>query len=291
MSYLLTNVKETDGVNRDFYIKEGKISYTGMELSRLKAMRMNGAGFTITPGRVAVDFSLMKINDFSLYKKRMIAHQRQGCSTILTVYPLTPGEPFKRQLKKARHHMINSSIDYVIGVSLPLRELTPTFVRACKREKIPFIFTDVDTLTDFDRIPWSRIRDAMFPYRPVIVPNWFNIDLHAARTLWRTICDEHDIPTLFSIPHDREILTMKMRKKIGISPLKGELRTGGTADYNLYQTACIAGADHVHYDKKYIPDVVVLNKKVMKAGPHIYYRPGFGREIVIRVPGYFAFYE
>lgn len=295
MTYLIKGAREANGESKDLLIHGCKVAYKAKSLNRLKHVQMNCGGFLITPGRVMIDFSILQESDFSLYKKRMIELERLGCTTVLVVCEVTCEEKLLQQLKKARHHMINSSIDYVIGISVPLKKLTSTLVRRCKREKIPFIFTSVESELDFDTVKWAWIREALFPYRMAIVPDWNAFggtkrEMIKLQRKWYDLATAHDISTFDLLPENETILTKPALRKIGISPLKGELYRGGDLDYNLYGNGSLDDCVHLHYDKNSIPDVVVLRGKVMKAGRTVYYRPGFGNEISVRTPGLLTTY-
>jgi hypothetical protein len=149
--------------------------------------------------------------------------------------------------------------------------------------------------TDFEAVQWQWIREAAFPYRMAIVPDWDTLrtserHLVKLQRKWRNFAANKDIPTLPSFLTDRTILTKPVLRKIGISPLKGELYRGGDLDYNLYENGSLDDSFYLHYDKNSIPDVVVLRGKVMKAGRTVYYRPGFGNEISVRTPGFLTSY-
>ncbi|HEX6922791.1 MAG TPA: hypothetical protein VF149_03115 [Bacillales bacterium] len=289
--YLIKGVNVPNGDRKDFLIRERKIAYVSDKLDRLKHKGLNCQGFSIRPGKVAVDFSILHAEDPSMFKKKMIEWQRSGFTTLLVVCSVESERKLKQTLKLARHQMINSSIDYVVGISFPMRKLTPSLVRMCRREKVPFIFASMDSKKDMEGATWSWIRDALFSYPLTIVPDWQGLSLSKKRLLklknvWREFAGKNDIPTTTEFPEDGGILPKKILRKIGISPLKGEIHTGCDLDYNLFENASLADGNQLHYDGESIPDIVVLRGKLMKAGQTIYYRPGFGKEISVRVPGY-----
>lgn len=296
MTYLIRGASEADGTRKDFLIRDRKIVYSAKGMGHLKSMELNCAGFLITPSRVAVDDSILQSRDFSTGKDKFIELQRLGITTILAVCSVQSERDLRQQLKQARHHLINSSLDYVIGISFPMRKLTPGFIRLCRRERVPFVLAVIESAADLEAVTWPWIRDALFWYRLAIVPDWRKLhdlsERHRSKLErnWRKIAVKHDIPTIADFPCQRTILRKAWLRKIGISPHKGELRIGSDLDYNLFRSGSLADPVELHYDKNSFPDVVVLRGKLMKAGKTVYYRPGFGKEVSIRVPGYLTSY-
>lgn len=295
MAYLIQGAREAGGDRENFFVRNKKIAYMSKGKRRFKHMKVDCSGFVITPGRVGTDLSIMDIGDTESFKNRCTEWQERGCTTVLTVCSVSYEKQVKRQLRKARHHMINSSMDYVIGVSFPMRKLTPSFVRICKREQVPFIIASLDNESDIDTVAWPWIRNELFPYRPVIVPDFRKLqdsgkELDKLWEKWRQLAQGHELSTLSTLPNDGDILTHKTLRKIGISPLKGELLIGADLDYNLYQDGPLADYSPFYYDEHKAPDIVVAKGKVMKAGGDVFFRPGFGQEISVRVPGHFTTY-
>ncbi|HEU5140039.1 MAG TPA: hypothetical protein VFT51_08700 [Bacillales bacterium] len=293
--YVIKGANDLNGRRKDFLIQGQQITYISNELDKLKHVDMNCHGFSIEPGMVAVDFSILHLRQFSGFKKKIIHWQKLGCTTTLVVCPVERERNLGQQLKQARHQMINSSIDYVIGISFPMSRLTPEIVRLCRREKVPFINATMEDEKDLEAVTWAWIRDSLFAYRLAITPDWRGLNLSnkqmgKLKEQWREIARTNDIPTIVDFPEEERALANPILRKIGISPFKGELRPGCDLDYNLYENASLAdGSDH-DYDRDSHPDIVVLRGEIMKAGKTVYYRPGFGKEISIRVPGYLTTY-
>ncbi|HEX7066545.1 MAG TPA: hypothetical protein VF199_15855 [Bacillales bacterium] len=293
--YVIKGANGLNGERKDFLIRESKIAYIANNLDKLKHVDLDCRGFSIEPGRVAVDLSILNAPNFSGFRAKVIQWQQLGCTTVLVVCPVKHESELCQQLRKARHRMINSSIDYVVGISVPMRKLTPVLVRLCRREKVPFIFATVDAETDLEAVTWPWIRDALFAYRLTITPDWRGMDvphkkISKLKERWMELAGKNDIPTITDFPENEGILAGPILRKIGISPFKGELRTGCDLDYNLYENASLADDSDHDYDRESHPDIVVLRGKVMKAGKTVYYRPGFGKEIFVRVPGYLTTY-
>ncbi|HET7657451.1 MAG TPA: hypothetical protein VFK37_04100 [Bacillales bacterium] len=296
MSYLIKGASELNGATKEFLIRERKIAYVAKKMGKEKAIELNCGGFYIVPGSVAVDFSIAESIDYLERKKKFIEWQRRGWTTILVVCPLQYENDLRNCLKKIRHLMINSSVDYVIGVSFPMHKITPSFIRLCRREKVPFIYATVIQENDWQKVTWEWIRDAMFTYRLPIVPDLRDLALSSKQKMkcherWLQYAAQIGLPTISEFPQEDGLLKKEAIRKIGISPYKGELRIGCDLDYSLYQSTSLVNPIQFLYDKESEPDVVVLRGKLMKAGETVYYRPGYGKEVVIRVPGYLASYK
>ena len=67
--------------------------------------------------------------------------------------------------------LISSPIDFIIGVRIPVRLITPSFIRKCKREKVPAIFVELEDLDELEDIPWGWVRDALFPLQLSVYSN------------------------------------------------------------------------------------------------------------------------
>lgn len=297
MTYMIRGAAVGKGSGRNYLIRDRKIAYSGQSLNcSLNTIALNCEGFYIAPARVAVDESILEIDDFSRCKEKFIELQRQGVTTILAICQVERERDLKRKLKEARHRLINSSLDYVIGISFPMRKITPDLVRLCRRERVPCVFASIESEEDLGAVTWAWIRDALFWYRLAILPDWRKLSDMPPRKQtklhkkWRKLADTFDIPTMSDIPRERSFLQKDLLRKIGVSPYKGELKPGSDLDYNLFESRSLADPMELHYDKNRFPDVVVLRGRLMKAGKTVYFRPGFGKEVSVRVPGYLTFY-
>lgn len=295
MAYSIQGVYDSGGEQKNFFVKDKKIAYVSKAKRRFKSMKVDCRGFVISPGQVGADFSMMEMGDPESFQNRCMKWQGRGCTTVLVVCDVPYEKQLPWQLKKARRHMAKSSLDYVLGVSFPMRHLTSSFVRACKREQVPFIMASLNHESDMDAVAWPWIRNEMFPYHPVIVPDFrrrkdFEQGGDPLWAQWQQLAASYELSTLARPVRDGEILSIQSLRKIGISPLKGELLIGADIDYNLYREGPLADSSSFHYDKPQGPDIVVERGKVMKAGSDVFFHPGFGKEISIRVPGHFTTY-
>ncbi|HET7629274.1 MAG TPA: hypothetical protein VFK44_12950 [Bacillales bacterium] len=296
--YIIKGAETTRDSALAFLADGGKVACITEYLRYLKHVRMNCDGFAIRPGKVAVDGTLLQLDD---YKERLTQWQRKGVTTVLVLCDIEKDADLRESLKHARHRLINSSIDYVIGVSYPMRKITPSFIRLCKREKVPFLLARVYEESDVSAVAWEWIRDAQFPYRFPIVPDFGTCSSYDRSTKsplsdWLETAKHNQIRTWAGFDNECPMLSKKALRMIGIAPLKGELRAGGDLDYVLYRRGRLADPNELPYheegdNQERNPDVVVLRGRLMKAGKTVYYRPGYGKEIPIRVPGFLTYYS
>ncbi|MFD1738540.1 hypothetical protein ACFSCX_18620 [Bacillus salitolerans] len=296
MTYVIdrANVKkERDIVQCSFTIKNNKIDYIARQMNRVDFFKMDVSEYLLTPGHVMLDFQIEELNNFltlkNYMKEKLIS---KGCTTVLFTITIDYEAQLLSKLKKAKHRMINSPIDYSIGIKIPIRALTPSLIRQCKRYKIPVIFVSLSE-QDLGRVAWGWIRDALYPYYPCIVPIWredFTKNKFKKVTeFWQELCLQEQIPTIPFVPSTGEPLPRNVLCRIGIYPLKGDIRIGGDVDYNLYPKKDV-GFDNlgeVKYDMDK-PIITVHKGRTIKVGDHFYINPGFGEQVVIKVPGYFA---
>lgn len=265
-----------------FLIDDYKISHYGKSLQKYQGMRMNVSKYFMTPGHVIADFSLLNCENIVDYRKQLTNLIVKGCTLALVPCYIQYESEFEKKIRAARHAMINSTIDFVIGVQIPLEKLTPGIIRLCKRHKLPYIITEINEHTNIYSIPWGWIREAQFQFQVPIYPLW-NIEdykeLKIQMESWEQVTSSHYIPTYLRFPTDLRLVPKVIRKQIGIYPKKGDLFIGNELDYNLYEYA--------NYDK-IVPLITVHKGKVIKVNDEVNLYPGFGQELNIKLPGLFA---
>lgn len=298
MKYIIdqANLFKNNKVERcSIVIKENRIDYIDKCSGLYHFVRMQANEYVLTPGHVMLDYSFQTSRTFAEFKEYV---QRffilRGCTTILAVCDVRYEKELPNALKQLRQKLLNIPIDYFIGVRIPLRTLTPSFVRSCRRLKIPVIFLELSGKENLDNIPWYWIYEALYSYPIVFAPYWENPTASTGQQKrWRKILEKHNIPHLPFSLMERTPLPLDVLKKIGIYPLKGDIRIGGEVDYNLYDIAAlshsVAQKANVDYDK-HVPKVTVHKGRLLKAGDELYFYPGFGKECVVQAPGMFASY-
>lgn len=284
--------KENDIVQCSFTIKNNKIEYIYPHMENVRLIRMDFSPYLLTPGHVMLDFGLEKLPSFSDYMEYMKRLISKGCTTILVSVSVRYEAELKAKVKKIQHLMINSPIDYCIAVRVPMRALTPSFIRQCKRLRIPAVFLDMKE-DEMYEVAWAWIRDAIYPYFLSIIPIWNDTyskgKVKRLTEVWKVIMQEEHIPTVPYCPPTHEPLSLNIIRKLGISPLKGEIRIGGDIDYNLYPQKGVefANFSEIQYDMDK-PIITVHKGRNIKVGDEYLINPGYGERLTIKVPGFFT---
>lgn len=112
-----------------------------------------------------------------------------------------------------------------------------------------------------------------------------------AQTAWSIIMRDANISSLKKELMENDIISYEALIKIGIYPFKGNIYQGGEVTYNLYEKSrSIINIDekelyHYHYNKI----LVTYHKGVcVRAGEKVFYHPGFGDQMEIKVPSFFS---
>ncbi|MFC0271614.1 hypothetical protein ACFFIX_09110 [Metabacillus herbersteinensis] len=299
MSYIIdrTNVLKQSGFEKtSLLIKENRIEFIQPSMERFKFMKMDMSSYLLSPGFVMIDFSLNSSFNFSTFKGYMIEKlMSKGCTTVITVVPVDDEKELSSKLKKRRQLMINSSIDYYLGVRIPLKALTPSLIRACKRQKISLIFVEYDNELELSTLAWGWIRDAMFSTPVTLAPIWSGRDASLYRkgkqnVIWKKIMNSNKISAILDTLKEHQPIQKEKLMKIGIYPEKGEIRIGGQVDYNVYdyQQICskVEQKPFVDYDN-HIPMITVHKGELIKVQSTFHFKPGFGHECLVPISGRF----
>jgi len=273
-------------------IGENRIDYIEKSTKLYRILRMPVNEYVLTPGHIMLDFTFQHARTFEEFKGYIQCHFiSRGCTTILAVCDVSYEKELSSKVRQLRQNLLNIPVDYFIGVRIPLRILSPSFVRECKRLKIPVIFLELSGEENLEHIPWYWIYEALYLYPIAFVPHWDNLSKTITQQkAWRKIMTKYKIPHIPFSLMERTPLPLNVLKKIGIYPLKGDIRIGGEVDYNLYEktalTHSVAQKVNVDYDK-HVPRVTVHKGRLLKAGDEIFFYPGFGKECVVQSPGMF----
>jgi hypothetical protein len=296
MTYIIDRAnlrKEREIVQCSFAIKNNRIDYVSPHMNNLKFIKMDVSEYVLTPGHIMLDFQIENLKTFSelkVYMKNNLINK--GCTTVLTVFNIDFESQITQKLKKLKHVLINSPIDYCIGIKIQIKSLTPDLIRQCKKNKIPVIFLSLSE-HEIDSVAWAWIRDALYPYYPCLVPIWkenySKTKLRRITDYWVELCKREQIPTIPYLPSTNTPISLNELRRIGIYPLKGDIRIGGDVDYNLYEKKDVEfdNLNQVNYD--IVKPIITVHKgRNIKVGDNFFINPGFGQEVSIKVPGYFA---
>ncbi|WP_010284168.1 hypothetical protein [Bacillus timonensis] len=299
MPYILEKanvLKNNKVVTCSILINNQRVDYMKENLKQLSFMKTNLSQYLLTPGHVMVNYSFSKELSFQSFKKEMTEkYLQKGCTTLLVINDVKHENELVQSLKKTRHYLLNSPIDYYLGIRIPLESLTPSLLVACRRKKIPVIIVTIEKLDELHKVPWGWIRESYHSYQIPIIPQWKmkekTMFSNRKEEVWKTIMTENSIPTIPVCPNENEPLSIEMLKKIGIYPEKGDLRVGGELDYNLYEHDSISySVDEkptLDYHKL-IPTITMHKGGFTKVGAQVYFRSGFGNECIVKKPGFFT---
>ncbi len=295
MKYVIdrANINKEHGIERiSLSINDNRIEYISPHMENVNFIKMDVSSYLLTPSHVMLDFKTENLREFTTFIERMKDHISKGCTTVLVCITIKYESELLTSYKRIRHLMINSPIDYCFAVRIPFRLLSPSFISQCKRLRIPVVFTDVME-GEMNKIAWAWIRESMYPYYLSIVPIWRQGyspgKIKKITGEWKELLKDEGIPTIPVCPIEDVPLSINVLRKMGISPLKGEIRIGGEVDYNLYRRKSLefANMEEVQYDMDK-PLITVHNGKCIKVGERFYINPGYGKQICIKVPGFFA---
>lgn len=293
MKYIIKSaVLNENGLNENIsiLIENSKIIYRNKYFSKYNFFKLNVENFLISPGYVMIDFDVVKLADFQQFKERMKHLQTIGCTTLITACEVQFESQLGTCLKKTKHALINSSIDFVIAAKIPLRNLTATFIRQCCKFKVPIVFLEITSIEDIYSVQWQRIRDELFPYHCYLVPLW-NLEvtsrkINELKSDWTKLLTENKIATQSTPPLEHTPVKQRFLLNAGLYPNKGALNAGSDADYLLFLKERLKGVDNA--EAPMLPDVVFATGKVQKAGQYVNFNPGCGKELQIKVPRKFV---
>ncbi|MBS4173269.1 hypothetical protein [Bacillus sp. FJAT-49736] len=272
--------KKTSLLVKDNKIYSMKDSYT-----RNHYIRMDLSDYVMTPTHVMLDLDSPP-TDFQAMKQYFIENfLLKGCNTMISTFSIQYENQFEEEKRKKMLFLLNSPIDYIMAVRLPLEKLTTSLIRKCKRNSIPIIFVEINRMEDIFNIAWGWIREAMFPYNPVLVPIIMSEQKTVKKNLlklWREILEKEKISHVFDEIREKNPIEMKKLKKFGVYPKRGDLSVGSEINYNLYFKADkVDEQAGIHYDKDKLA-VMVHKGSITTVCNMVNFRPGFGEELKIK---------
>ncbi|MCM3440788.1 hypothetical protein AB3Z07_16550 [Metabacillus halosaccharovorans] len=276
-------------------VNQNKIEFMRQSMDNIKFMRMDLSSYLITPGYVMLDFSLHSLLPFQDFKQQIIRYLKKGCTSLLTVVDIKYEKELVSNVKKRRHLMINSPIDYYMAIKLSLKSLNQSVLRKCKQQQVSIVFVEINKDDRLDLTSWGWIRDAMFSNPITLIP--FTSDetlspFKKNRLLqeWNRIVREHRISSVYEFLEEGTPLSKEILMKLGIYPVKGDIRVGNKLNYNLYKLEELK----YHIDGKPIiqhneisPTFTSHNGKLININGDILFLPGKGEECFISISGRF----
>ncbi|MCM3566794.1 hypothetical protein [Neobacillus mesonae] len=298
MAYIIENaniLKDNELSVQSLMVEEDKISAILTHSRKYRLFRMNYEPYIMAPSFVLLNSSISLTQSFQELKQ-VIKDKflLKGCTTIFTYIPVSYENELGEKVKKVNTVLMNSPLDYIIGIKIPLRLITPSFIRKCKREKIPAIFVELEEPESLKNIPWGWIREALFPFNCPFIPIISSAKKKEAKpTLsnWKNTMVKEKIPALYEEIEENTPISKYVLNKIGLYPQKSSLMNGTELSYNLYlksrEIKNVDESDLFHYHNGRL--VITVHKgKIVRSLNEILFRPGFGEPVIVRTPAFFS---
>ncbi|MGE6258831.1 hypothetical protein ACQKCU_13155 [Heyndrickxia sporothermodurans] len=268
-----------------FFIKNNIVHSVRPLYSKTRLIKMDVSPFVMTPTHVMLDTNIPCESFQSLKQYSIKNYLLKGCHTIITPFSIQYESQFDEELHRKRIALLNSPVDYVIALKAPIEKITPQMIRKCKKEKIAIILLEIKDIHSIQQIAWSWIREAMFPYNPILVPIISDYDASKKKVIlkkWNEILDQDKVPRTIEEIHEKRPISIKNLKKFGLYPKRGDLNIGGEINYNLYfKNKKVAEQNPIHYDSDRLAIMIHKGRVTTTIGQAVF-RPGFGEEILIR---------
>ncbi len=296
-TYIIDNANwVSDGITKhgSLLVDNNRISAIRDRFTYYNFMKMNVAPFVMTPVHVTCDLELPIKQEFSSMKDYFLKEFiSKGCSVILTSFRVQYEFEFLQRLKERKTSLLNSPLDYTIGLSTSPNLITTTIIRLCKKHKVPLIWVDLDNIMELKNIPWGWIKGELYDYPITFVPFFSTqIDTKVKKKslkMWQKTMIYEKIPHFPTEIQQKSPLSLEELKKIGIYPHKGNFLVGGELSYNLYLKAegeNVDGSSSFKYDCHVLKCTMNKGKCYFLNNTGFFY-PGAGEELMIQIPKYF----
>jgi hypothetical protein len=298
MVYIIENaniLKDSQLTKSSLLIQKNRIAALKPGFNHYKIMRMNAEGFIMTPTYCLLNTNIPLTGTFQELKEFIISQfLMNGCTTILTYANVSYENELAEKINDIKTSLISSPLDFTIGVKIPLRLISQSFIRKCKKEKVPAIFVEINDADGLEQIPWGWIKEALFPYNSLLIPIISSSQKKEERWLlskWKETMVNEKIPAVYEEIIENQPLPLSILNKIGLYPQKASLMHGSELSYNLYLNGReIKNLDEeslFHYHSNRL--VVTVHKgKVIRAGEEVLFKPGNGDYVKVRTPSYFS---
>jgi hypothetical protein len=299
MPYIIENANVLKGnelIKKSFLIDDNRISAIQNGFKQYRYMKMKADSFIMTPSYVILDTSAPITGSFQLLKEYMTNEfLLKGCTVLLTYVKICHEKELTEKLIKMKTTLLSSPIDFIIGVRIPIRLISPSFIRKCKKEKIPAIFIEIKENDEFDHIPWGWIREAIFPYNCPLIPILSEGEKKENRVLmnkWVETMKKEKIPSINEVILEKTPLSANVLNKIGLYPKKACLMHGAELSYNLYlMDKEFRNIDEsqlfLYYSERLV--ITVHKGNVIRAGKDVLFKPGDGEYVKVNNPSFFSF--
>ncbi|ESU30365.1 hypothetical protein G3A_22505 [Bacillus sp. 17376] len=298
MAYIIDNVHLLKGqafTETSILVEDQRIISTTSKFERYNYMRMDADNYIMTPTHVLFDTNIPIKESFKERKEYYLRNFiLKGCTVVFTTVKIQFERQLEEELKQAKSNLLDSPIDFVLGVSIPPRLLNPGFIRKCKKMKVPAIFLEIDEMNSLKTMPWGWIKEALFPYNcpviPILPESKHNKGRQLQLNVWSDLMKKEKVPAVYEDLANPGPVSRSILKKTGIFPEKSNLHSGGELSYNLYNISPETKYRDEHglfFQSNHL-EVTVDKGKVIRAGAEVYYRPGKGENVIIKTPGFFT---
>lgn len=298
MAYIIENahiLKDKEITTSSLLINEGRITAVLNSFKQYRYMKMNLNEFVMTPAYVLVNSEISPETSFKELKNMIIEQfLLKGATTLFTYVSISFEEELARKVKEMEISLHSCPIDFLVGVRIPVRLITPSFIRRCKKENIPAIFVELSGSEELEKVPWGWIKEALFPFNCPLIPIIScpqKKEVRVVLSKWKDIMVYEKIPAVHEEVTENQPLSRNFLNKIGLYPHKGSLMNGTECSYNLYfKGREIKNVDwsalfHYHSDRL----VVTVHKgKIIRTNKEVLFKPGFGEYVKVRTPSFFS---
>lgn len=296
MQYVIENAAYIENGQKEklsFMIKDNEFRYIGPNISYHNVMKMEASTFLITPSYIFFAPDLPEFPYEQFKAKFLNEYVLKGCGTIITNFTINRISEFDQALRRKRMSLLNSPVDFLLGIQINAKLITTDLIRKCKREKIPIIFVEITKMKELYSIPWGWIRDISFPLNPIFIPIFTSeLKLFSEKMLlqkWTTLLEDEKIVHLPSPLQKNKPLSIDIIKKIGLYPKKGILKVGGELSYNLFFMKKDDEQRRGYpYGVDLYPDVSVHKGKYVSINQVPIFRSGTGEELIIHKTAIFV---
>lgn len=278
---------------RSYLIDNGQVNYVTTTFNKWNKGRVCMSGTRMLNGRILLDDFILQTDQFEDFQERQKELIQKGCTTLAVAPKVQYESEIDSEYKRTIHNLASSTLDFVIGLTIPATMLRSEVLRKCQQLKIPFLRVIIDHENELERFHWTHLSNTLLSYPLTIIP-MFKTPSKKIEERWRGFCSYYGIHTSAEIIHE-EIWNKALLQKTGLYPQKGALIGGSDADYLLFAEDSratsssiekVATEGHIVYHKKE-PDVVVLKGEIVKVYDSILLKPGFGKKIQVVRPGRF----
>jgi hypothetical protein len=298
MAYIIENayiLKDNQLKKNSLLINDNRVAALEFNHNKSRYMKMNIESFIMTPTYVLFNSHVRSLDSFQSLKKYMIENfLLSGCTTLLTYVDVNSEKELAKSVSRLKTKLLSSPIDFLIAVRIPLRLLTPSFVRKCKKENVPGIMVEITNLKALEAVPWGWIKDALFPYNCPIIPclsESLKDQPKEVLSTWKKIMEKENLPAVYEELKEDVPLTAPILNRIGVFPERSCLVQGSELSYNLYlKNGGIKNLD-VKQLFLYHKDILVITVhkgKVVRSGNEVLFKPGNGEYVKVKTPSYFT---